>query len=292
LRRRSPVRGSGRECGDVIVASGPAHAHRGGGWVLLWALLCGPGAFAQALQGGPGGFVFTENEELVYNVRYAFFNLGQIRIITTRSFTLDGHPVSFARALIDSYRGVPFVDLHAIFESTIDHGMFSRRFMGKIKQDETWDFSRYYFDYDRKWVIVEMGGRDTVISSVDTVRLSGTCQDGMSLYFLARDGLFSGKTVTVPTMIKEKLSNTTIAFGRGRSSVEIDAVEYPIDVVEFDGTLDFVGIFGLTGYFEGWFSNDEARIPIKAKMKVILGSVTVELMEYKRAGWVPPRAVE
>lgn len=262
------------------------------GWVSLWALLCGAAAFAPGGQGGPGGFVFTENEELVYNVRYAFFNLGQIRIKTYGSSMLDGHPVSFTRALIDSYSGVPFVDLHAVFESMIDHGMFSRRFMGKIKQDDTWDFSRYYFEYDRERVIVEMGAKDTVITSRDTVHLAGPCQDGMSLYFFARDGLLSGKTVTIPTMIKEKLSNTTIAFGRGRSSVEIDAFDYPIDVVEFDGTLDFVGIFGLTGYFEGWFSNDEARIPIKAKMKVILGSVTIELMEYKRAGWLPPRAAE
>jgi len=31
-------------------------------------------------------------------------------------------------------------------------------------------------------------------------------------------------------------------------------------------------------------------VPIKAKMKVLIGSVTVELMDYRRAGWVPPRA--
>jgi hypothetical protein len=46
----------------------------------------------------------------------------------------------------------------------------------------------------------------------------------------------------------------------------------------------------LTGDFEGWFSNDEARVPILAKMKVILGSITIELMRWKRAGWTPPRA--
>jgi hypothetical protein len=256
---------------------------------LLW-LMSGPASGAVAGQGGPGGFVFTENEELVYNVRYAFINLGQIRITTYSTSTLDGRPVSFARALIDSYRGIPFVDLHAVFESYIDHQMYSRRFMGKIKQDQTWDFSRYHFEYDRNRVIVEMGGQDTVISERDTVAVDGPCQDGMSLYFLARDGLFSARTVNVPTMIKEKKSNTTIAFSDRRGSVEIDAYDYPIDVVEFDGRMDFTGVFGLTGDFEGWFSNDEARIPIKAKMKVILGSVTVELMDYKRAGWVPPRA--
>jgi hypothetical protein len=72
--------------------------------------------------------------------------------------------------------------------------------------------------------------------------------------------------------------------------VEIDAVDYPIDVVGFEGNAEFVGIFGLTGGFDGWFSNDEARVPIVAHMKVILGSVTLELMSWKRPGWTPPRA--
>jgi hypothetical protein len=66
-------------------------------------------------------------------------------------------------------------------------------------------------------------------------------------------------------------------------------VDYPVDVVHFDGNMDFVGIFGLTGGFEGWFSNDEARVPILAKMKVLIGSVTVELMKWTRPGWNPPR---
>jgi hypothetical protein len=259
-------------------------------WWLLPGLALMPVAHAPAGEGGPGGFVFVEKEELVYNVRYAFINLGQIRIITSRSAPVDDRPVAFAKALIDSYRGIPFVDLHAVFESFIDEQIYSRRFMGKIMQDGGWDFSRYYFEYDKNRVIVEMGGRDTVISERDTVAVDAPCQDGLSLFFLARDGLFSGKTMNVPTMIKEKKSNTTIVFSNRRNSIEVDAYDYPIDVIEFDGSMDFTGIFGLTGYFEGWFSNDEARIPIKGKLKVLIGSVTVELMDYKRPGWVPPRA--
>jgi hypothetical protein len=249
-------------------------------------------AVGHAAPGGPGGFDFVEGEELVYNVRYAFFNLGQIRIKTYSKLTVDGQPAVFARALIDSYRGVPFVDLHAVFESTIDQMMYSRRFMGKIKQDNTWDFSRYYFEYDKKRVTVEMGRQDTVIAQRETLQVNTQYQDGLSLFFFARDGLFSGKTTNVPTMIKEKQVNTVIAFSVKRTSVEIDAVNYPVDVAQFEGTMEYSGIFGLTGDFEGWFSNDEARIPILAKMKVILGSVTVELMDWKRPGWAPPRAKE
>jgi hypothetical protein len=237
-----------------------------------------------------GPMAFVEGEELVYNVRYTFINLGQVRIKTVSRTNLDGHQSVFTRAFIDSYKGVPFVDLHAVFESAIDTACFSRYFMGKVKQDAVWDFSRYHFEYDRNRVIMERGQQDTVVSKMDTTDINGPYQDGLSLFFYARSLLFSGKAVVVPTLIKEQKSATHIDFGSTSTSAEIDAVDYPIDVVHFDGKMDFVGIFGLTGGFEGWFSNDNARVPILAKMKVLIGSVTIELMEWKRPGWNPPKA--
>jgi hypothetical protein len=96
----------------------------------------------------------------------------------------------------------------------------------------------------------------------------------------------------VPAIVNEQVVNTYIDFIGERSSVEIDAVEYPVDVLRFEGTAQFTGIFGLTGDFEGWFSNDDARVPILAKMKVILGSVTIELMQWERSGWMPPKGEE
>jgi hypothetical protein len=96
----------------------------------------------------------------------------------------------------------------------------------------------------------------------------------------------------IPTLINEQRVLTRIDFSGKRDAVEIDAVDYPIDAVGFDGIADFVGIFGLSGDFEGWFSNDDARVPIMAKMKVLVGNVTIELMQWKRSGWVPPRAKE
>jgi hypothetical protein len=228
-------------------------------------------------------------EELVYNVSYAFLDLGQIRIKTESRVEADGRLCYFSRAYIDSYKGVPLVDLHAVFESLMDPDVFSRRFMGKVKQDDWWDFNRYVFDYERNRVFIDSGQKDTLVSRRDTADVQTPYQDGLSLFFRARHDLFLGKAAVIPTMVKEKKVQTAINFGNTRESVEIDAVKYPVDVVEFDGTMEFVGIFGLTGEFEGWFSNDEARVPIKAKMRVLIGSVSVELMRWNRAGWIPPK---
>ena len=103
--------------------------HMRGGFMLGWVLTlllaiasAPPAAAGNPPQGSaPGGFVFVEGEELVYNVRYAFINLGQVRITTVARMSADGKECYYTRALIDSYKGIPFVDLHAVFESTIDH---------------------------------------------------------------------------------------------------------------------------------------------------------------------------
>jgi hypothetical protein len=258
--------------------------------LLCWGVAVGLcRGWAQG-EGDPPSRVFVEGEDLVYNVRYAFIDLGQIRIRTTGKSREASLVAYDATALIDSYRGIPFVDLHAVFQSRMDSAVCSREFVGKVKQDGQWDFSRYHFDYDRQRVLMEIGQRDTVVARRETLQVEGVQQDGLSLFFFARDQLFSGSKVNVSCVVKEKKVNTFIDFYKERTSVEVDAIDYPVDVTEFEGHLDFEGLYGLTGGFTGWFSHDEARIPILAKMKVIIGSVTIELMKWDRPGWSPPRA--
>lgn len=252
--------------------------------VIPWAALFG--------QAPPPSHVLSEGEELVYNVRYGFFNLGSVRIRSLQRQASASTVAYYCKAFIDSYPKVPFVDLHATFESTMDSTIFSRYFVGKTKQDDWWSFSRYTFDSQNRRAIIETGQKDTLISKRDTVSVDGVYQDGLSLFFYARDRLFAGKPLDIPCIVTEKKVNTRIDFDGRHDEVEIDAVDYPVDVVGFEGSADFVGIFGLTGDFTGWFSNDDARVPILAKMKVIIGSVTIELMQWKRPGWNPPRAKE
>jgi hypothetical protein len=263
--------------------------------VVVWcsAIVLPPGRAIAAGGGDPPSKVLVEGEELTYNVRYAFVDLGQVRIRTGAKTRISSSPAFYGKALIDSYPKLPFVTLHAVFESWIDSTAYSHKFSGKIREDDRWDFSRYSFDYSGNRVFIELGRNDTVISQRETLSVDKKkYQDGLSLFFHARDQLFSHQQQNIPVLIKEAKSNCHIDFTGERTSVEIDAYDYPIDVIKFTGNAEFTGIFGLTGGFTGWFSNDEARIPIMAKMKVILGSITIELMQAKRAGWTPPRAAD
>lgn len=257
-----------------------------GGVMLMFLVL--PGGFARG--GDPPSRVLVEGEELVYNVRYGFIDLGQVRIKVTNGVRNAFYTGVQGKAYIDSYKKVPFVDLHATFDSVIDTAVFARYFVGKIRDKDHWNTARYNFDYDRNRVLIELADFDTVVTKRDTLKVGSRYHDGLSLFFYARDQLYAGREIVIPTLIQEAKVTTSINFKRDHTSVEVDAVEYPVDVIGFEGRADFVGIFGLTGGFEGWFSNDEARVPIMAKMKVLIGSVTIELMQWTRAGWTPPRA--
>ena len=238
-----------------------------------------------------GSRVLNVGEELIYNVKYLFFNIGQIRIRVNEQLEEAGRKKYKTIIYIDSYPGLPFVDLHSIFESVVDQSFYSHGFLGLGKTRDGWSYVKYNFDDSTESVVIQKGELPSNrVTYLDTVSLQRyPYQDGSSLFYYARSAVGSGIRLNIPTLIDKDTVSTSIHFHRVRSKIEIDAIEYPIDAVQIRGRAGFVGVYGLTGEFRGWFTNDEARIPVLAFMKVILGSVRIELKEWKRVGWSPPR---
>jgi hypothetical protein len=231
-------------------------------------------------------------EDLQYRVSYSIFTLGRIRIRVVDRHERDGQIVYKSQAFINSAAGLPFVNLHVLFESEIDADVFSHSWLSKDSTKSELTFRHYAFDYGQNRVVVEHSvqktGRERVVERYDTVQITGKAQDGLSSFFFARKHLHSKAQMEVPTVIESKQVSTFINYKNKRTSVEIDALKYPVDVLEFEGRADYTGVFGLTGGFMGWFSNDAARVPIVARMKVIIGSIYIELERWERAGWTPP----
>ena len=240
----------------------------------------------------PGMFVV--GEELIYEVSYSFFSLGTVKLQILDTIAKEGATLYQAKAFMDSYGGVPFVDLHYVFYSEIDPAYYSHFFSGlNTKDPKNTSFANYVFDYAQNRVTTEKGirqAREKSLKGSDSI--SSLYQDGLSLFYYARGNVHSRGAFNVPTFVNEKKVNTFINFMNRKTSSEISAVNYPIRTVEFEGRAEFVGIFGLTGGFSGWFSDDDAAVPIVAKMKVLIGSVRLELKKWTRPGWVPPRVSE
>ena len=236
-------------------------------------------------------------EELEYKVSYSFFTIGTIRTQVLSRETRNGRIVYKTRALIESNPSLSWlVDLHIRFYSEMDGSIYSYYWLSDDSTSKEVNFRRFRFDYDNNRAYIERGKRinDGVrkVESTDTVKITGQCQDGLSLFFYAREHVHYVGQDRIPTLIEDKQASTYINFTNKRTDMEIDAVDYPVDVVAFDGKADYVGIFGLTGGFRGWFSNDEHQVPIVARMNVILGSIKIQLAKWNRPGWQPPKYVE
>lgn len=249
--------------------------------VVMIALFFSSSLSAQVLQPG---------EELIYSVSYIGIRLGTVRIVNEGKQEINGKPVYKCKAYIDSRDGIPFVEIHTTYESWIDPSATSSlQFVANTKESDGWAYDKYVFDYSTRTITTEKF-KSNVRKNSKQFTISKKYSDGLSLFFAARQLLYSKTTATIPTLVMEDTTRTKINFIGKQEETEIDAVQYPIKTVFFNGMADWTGVYGVTGAFEGWFSDDDARIPIKAKMKLYVGNANIELVSWKRNGWQPPKA--
>lgn len=229
-------------------------------------------------------------EELNYVVSYSFINLGEIKIRVKDKKIVNGKTYYNAVAYIDSYDGIPFVNLHQIYESKVNQDYYSDFFRGIVKGDDYTTYTEYYFDYDSSEIRIKKGKFSPYELWVDsTTSAEKQFHDGLSIFFFARMLCGENNSMKLPCFVNEKKVYTRLNFYDEIIPVSVASIDYDVDCVRLDGEMDFISIFGLTGYFEGWFSNDEASIPVVANMKVIIGNITLELKSWKREGWIPPK---
>jgi hypothetical protein len=125
----------------------------------------------------------------------------------------------------------------------------------------------------------------------DTIRLvSRDFVDGLSIAYFPRRYVHTSQSVAVPTVLYGKIGTTTFHFNRRKTEGTLEVLDRPVKMIEVEGTTSAVGIFGMSGEFRGWFSDDSAAVPLKGKLNVLLGNVNVELIRWKRGSWSPPLA--
>ncbi len=236
--------------------------------------------------------IYQTGEELTYSVSFLGINLGTIKVFSLGKEEYKGKEIYRSKATMESNPAIPFAYLSAVFDSWMSPNLtHSLKFEGnnKFGKSSSWVFQKLIMEYEKdnvkfeRWIEKELKMKEDI-------EINSKINDGSSLFFFARQFADSRKRVKIPTIIDNFVEYTYINFSDKYEDVEIDAVDYPVRTVYFDGKADWEGIYGLSGEFEGWFSDDEASIPIQAKMKVYVGSVNIELIEWKREGWQPPKS--
>jgi hypothetical protein len=270
--------------------------------VALYVVLPLLGSGVPAPPGNPPASVHPANvlssgEELVYEVRWSFFSIGTIRLRTSSPVLMYGTPHRRVDAFVDSHDGLPLVDFHAVISSFLDSTFISHGSRAFRRRDDHWRGWEYTIDTAaRAFYIDELTvsgpfAEPSQRTRHDTVRVKDVwrLQDGISILCFARAIARLHVEETIPVISQGKLGSAWFSCGKEATMVEIDAHPRPIRTIPFEGLLTAKGMYGLTGDFKGWVSDDEAAVPIRAELQVLLGKIKVELKEWKRTGWIPPQ---
>lgn len=248
-----------------------------------------PDANRQPIPAGtPASAIFADDEDCLYEVRWTIFKLGTVRVKSFRDFRAEAH--------IDSYEGLPFVDLHSVHFCQMDSLLYCREARSYEYKDDQWWGLEYLPQAPGRTVWIDETYQKTLTlpptsrSHKNTLVLTDPhFIDGLSIGIFPRRLVHTSQTLVVPTILYGKVGSTTFNFNREVVATEIDAVDRPVRTVEVTGNTDAEGIFGLTGDFAAWFSDDSLSVPIKGEVRVLLGTVTIELKQWDRKGWVPPQ---
>lgn len=233
---------------------------------------------------------FEDGEELYYEVSYSFINIGWARFTTEKVPGEVNYYIT--RAKLKSNDGIPFVNVDYEFTSEIEiknnvvmpYKFTAYQFIDGKKLTITHDFN-----YDSNYIYIKKVEVDGSTSVEKKIYTSTVFQDGLSIFYYARFNAGKNSTKDVPVIMHIDTASMRINFTDKKTDVSISEVEDDVAATFVDGFSYFKAVFGLTGDFSGWFSYDAAKVPLKAKLQVEIGNITLELKEWKRKGWSPPK---
>jgi hypothetical protein len=236
--------------------------------------------------------VLFPGEFLEYNVTYLGISIANVKIYTDGNEMINKRNVTKVRANVFTYGHIPLINAKVKMEGWIDRGnVYSHKFIRNLTlRSNPWEYQKIEFDYiqnilkNRKWI------NDKSTSSIYLeFDPAYKIHDALGLFFKTRFAAKPGTSPKILTYLDESPFYTNIQYNAKKQYVSVSAVKGDVKSIYCTGSGDWQKQFGLTGKFEGWFSDDEAKIPLKGKLDFIIGNISIELVKYKREGWTPPR---
>ncbi|MGO9482406.1 MAG: DUF3108 domain-containing protein [Candidatus Kryptoniota bacterium] len=234
------------------------------------------------------------NEEMTFEASYIFFKIGAVKFQVVGKIDYDSTSAYHLRAYVDSYSGIPFVHFHAVYDTYADAKTLFCLFISRIQKERdnrvytttTFDFNRKNIDWDQS-----LDGKPIMERSLP---LDTNYTNGVSfVYYLrkaCRDAQGKQMQLNVPMIDDTVQSSVSLTINEKREPCDVPAFNLPLDAERLSGHINFIGTFGISGDFDGWITADSSAVPLKADVKVLLGSVVVRLRDIKGNDWTPPRS--
>jgi Protein of unknown function (DUF3108) len=217
---------------------------------------------------------FVVGEKLTYDVKYGFVTAGvavmeipKIKKIAKR----ETYHITFNVNTVSSFD--PFFKVRDRYETYMDvEGLFPWRFEQHIREGSySRDFSAF-FDQRRNIAKTKKGSYD----------IPDNVNDIVSAFYLARtfkfDTLDVGESFYLENFYKDKIYPLNVVY-RGKETVTVDAGTF--DCIMIEPMVVEGGLFKSEGSIIIWLTDDEAKMPVKVKSKVIIGSIDAELTKFE-----------
>jgi len=240
---------------------------------LIMGAMSGAVSWAGPISNYPSARSFQVGEQLTYEISWLNITVGTAVMAVSAAGTDGDRPLA---KLITTTQSRPmittFFPVDNWVESIVDpatllpeHLTFKRR-EGKKKED-----IEYTFHQKEGTVTVVKGG------TTETLEIPPGTQDVISCLYYARSelSLEPGSVLTMNVHHDKKNRKVDVRVE------EIEIVSGPWGEVETARVLvvmPFQGLFLNQGNIRVWFTNDDRRIPVRMKAKVIIGSIVAELV--------------
>ncbi len=216
---------------------------------------------------------FGPGERLEFSVGYGVINAGTAVMEIPDMVKEEGrkcyHIVSTAQS--NKFFSVFFKVDDKVESFMESYGLYSLRYdkhlrEGKFKSDVSMTFDQ------ENHLALYNGGKDTF-------QVPEYVQDVLSaFYFVRTQDLEVGKSILVDNHTDKKTYPLEVKVLR-KEKVKVVAGEFNCFVVE--PLLKTPGLFEQKGKLTVWLTDDERKMPVLMKSKVIIGSISTELVSYK-----------
>lgn len=217
---------------------------------------------------------FEVGEKLTFDVKYGFVTAGIATMQIPQMKRISGRQAYHITFEVNSVPSFDWIyKVRDRYETYIDaKGLFPWRFEQHIREGGySRDFSAF-FD-QRKGKAKTSEGEYEIPKYVNDI---------VSAFYLARTFDYSNLKINdrihLKNFYKDKVYDLDVRY-LGKETIDVTAGKFDCIVVE--PLVQEGGLFKSEGSIVVWLSDDELKIPVKVKTKVVIGSIDAELTAYE-----------